>query len=161
MLSEISKYLSYNPENGVFTWVGVPLHGKKELLGTRAGTVHKHGYRVIRLHGKQHRAARLAWLFSNGEWPINTIDHKNGNRDDDRIENLREATKAEQNQNIVRSENSSTGIQGVYFNSGKWRVMIGVSRKLVWLGSYDSKDEAIEARKAGKAKYHPFQPEQR
>ena len=87
----IREYLSYDPETGIFTWIKRP--NPNVPSGTRAGSVNPDtGYRLIHFKRVNYTCGRLAWFFAHGESPDRLIDHINGDRDDNRIANLRPAT---------------------------------------------------------------------
>ena len=83
----LKEILEYNQETGVFT-------RKKKIsssnIGDVAGSVESQGYVIISIKNWPFKAHRLAWFYVHGKWPIDCIDHINGNRADNRIENLRE-----------------------------------------------------------------------
>ena len=87
--------LSYDAVSGLFTWKVSPSRGVK--AGSIAGHVRTDGYVNIRLFYRFYAAHRLAWFYTHGTWPP-IIDHKDGDKANNRLDNLREATKA---QNIV------------------------------------------------------------
>jgi hypothetical protein len=127
----------YNPNTGVF------YHGS----GKKAGTRHCQGYTALSLNGTKFLAHRVAWAFVHGAWPLNTIDHINRNKTDNRILNLREATMTEQTGNISLRTNNSSGVRGVYFNKKdqKWFARIKKDYKYSFLGSFDYKEDATAA----------------
>ena len=124
-----------------------------------AGSIDGLGYRVITVNGKQHKAHRLIFLFVHGRWPKYEIDHINHDRDDNRIENLREATRPENGRNRSPYKNNSSGVVGVCWNkpSKKWQARIRVNGKLIHLGYFHCKEEAARARKEAERRYgfHP------
>jgi hypothetical protein len=73
------------------------------------------GYITIRVIYKSYLAHRLAWLYVHGEWPENLIDHINNNRSDNRICNLRKATKTENNRNTLRGSKNKSGVKSVFW----------------------------------------------
>lgn len=120
------------------------------------------GYLTARIGGVQFSAHRTAWAMHHGEWPAGLIDHINGDRHDNRIDNLRVVTTAENTKNSARSRNNTSGCTGVSFRKRSvrqkpWRAYIKVDRKLVELGQFWTKTEAIAARKEAERRYgfHP------
>ena len=95
-----------------------------------------------------------------GAWPKNEIDHKNGNPIDNHIENLREATREENMQNLKLSIRNKSGYFGVCSikSYSKWGALIRVSGKRINLGYFDDPKIAHEAYLNAKNKYHKFQP---
>ena len=89
----LRELLHYDAETGVFRWKVRPYRTSIQS-GTVAGMIYA-GYRRIRVDGQMYQAHRLAWFYIHGHWPVNLIDHKNTIRDDNRLSNLREATRAE------------------------------------------------------------------
>lgn len=108
----LKDVLVYHAETGVFTWrFGRP----KAAAGSVAGSVNWKGYWIICIDGKQYRAHRLAWLYVHGEMPEHTIDHVNQNKLDNRIENLRMVTNAENHRNMGIQSNNKSGYRGVSY----------------------------------------------
>lgn len=89
------------------------------------------------------------------------IDHINRNKLDNRKQNLRIANKKVNSINRDLQSNNTTGHAGVHFNkkNGKWNARVKVNGKVIWLGSFPTKEEAIAARKAGEEKYYKPQLE--
>lgn len=110
--------LDYNPETGVFKWKN-PNNGPAKK-GAIAGCIHNNGYVKISLHSKQYLAHRLAWLYVYGEWPSKFIDHINGKKYDNRIDNLREASRKDNVGNMFKVT-SSTGFKGVTKNKSNFK----------------------------------------
>jgi HNH endonuclease/AP2 domain len=114
------------------------------------------GYKYCRIFGKPHRAHRLIWAMHYGEMPIGQIDHINGIRDDNRIENLRLVNNQENNKNKRLSANNTSGVMGVCWDKsrGKWSAQIKVDLVRINLGRFDDIELAIAARKAAEVKYN-------
>lgn len=139
------ELLDYDPETGEFRWK-VTRGGVTR--GSIAGYIDPDGYRHIRIAGYLYLAHRLAWLITHGSWPTLEIDHRNVKPGDDRIKNLREATRAQNHQNIgVRSDNTS-GYKGVSFDriNRKWVARIRVTGgRYKNLGRFPFPDQAHAA----------------
>lgn len=161
MTERLREFLSYDPEAGVFLWKAVP--SQRVKVGSVAGSRNGNGYWKIGLDGRKHYAHRLAWLFVHGEWPADEIDHVNGIRDDNRLTNLRQATHAENCQNLSMNGKNRSGHPGVSWcaRDRKWRADIKIHGRTRYIGYYDSIEDAIAARKAAKAEVHSFSPRDR
>lgn len=144
---------------GKVTWlVRRPSYAGKAQPGAEAGWMLKVGYRYLTIDQQDIGAHRVVWLFGTGNWPRGHIDHINGNRGDNRFCNLREATQAENNQNHHgQRSNNTSGVKGVVFDKRrqKWLAQISANRKHYHLGRFDTIEQATEAIRAGRAKYHP------
>ena len=152
-VKQLFNYLHYDPKTGVFTWkVNTARSGK---IGEIAGNVNFRGYRSIWINGLPFLAHRLAWAMSYGEWPALDIDHINQNKSDNRICNLRHASRSENMFNRGKNKNNTSGIKGVTFCkcTGKWRAQIMVNGKTMKIGRFATKEQAAEAYKQ-KAKEH-------
>ena len=154
----LKSLMHYDPDTGVFTWKVAPRRGIS--AGSIAGVIKKDsGYVLVGVSGKEYRAHRLAWLYVFGEFPPYDLDHINRNRSDNRIDNLRMATRAENMQNGSKRKTNTSGHVGVrwYSQAQKWKAEIGVNYKNISLGYHSNLEQAIAARKAGELKYHTFQ----
>jgi hypothetical protein len=123
--SWVRRLFAYDEQTGKLTWA-VPSgrHGRIPI-GTQAGSVHadQDGYksRHVNIGGKQYTVSRLIWAWKTGEWPKQTIDHKNCDSLDDRWENLREANNAQKWNNRKRRD-SATGYKCVvYYSDPRYR----------------------------------------
>lgn len=149
--ARLKELLSYDPLTGIFTNLK---SGKgRKPVGAVVGCPHKDGYTTSMIDGKNYMHHRLAWLYANGVFPPNDIDHINGVRTDNRLVNLRAAERFENNQNIAKA--------GVWFEAGKWRASIHVRGVKHYLGRHEHKPTAEAAYAAAKARLHLFQPTSR
>lgn len=155
---ELKELLHYDPETGVFTW-NITTRGKV-IKGNVAGYRGTWGYICITLRYKHYRAHRLAWLYVTGRLPKHQIDHINGDRLDNRLCNLREATNTENRQNVGKQENNISGFTGVSWDKrkSKWRATIQYNRKHIFLGYFTTPELAYEAYLKAKEQYHTFNP---
>lgn len=149
--------LSYDSRTGIFKWkIRAASHVPK---GSKAGNLDKYGYVRIKILGRDYRAHRLAWLIVYGSFPPDQIDHINGVKHDNRIMNLRAVTHAENSRNRPLYIGNKSGHTGIFYNKRmkKWVAQIGGTRKRVHLGSFENKEDAIEARKIAEINYnyHP------
>jgi hypothetical protein len=151
----LCEVLKYNPETGAFVWRVKT--SSRALVGYTAGVVCKsRDYVLIGLDKRHYLAHRLAWFYVFGVWPMHEIDHINGNKKDNRLSNLRQATRTENCRNVPIPSNNSSGTRGVCFykQTSRWRARINVEKREIGLGYFLTKDDAIEARR--KAELHYF-----
>lgn len=137
--------MEYNPDTGVFTWL--EKIADKVVVGSEAGSKKTDsGYRIIRLFGARYRAHRLAFLYMTGRMP-EQVDHMNHVRDDNRWVNLRECDYASNGKNHPKTVRNATGVVGVSQRpDGKFVARIYVNKKHLFLGAFNTLDEAAEAR---------------
>ena len=119
----IRDTLDYNPETGVLSWKerkDRKVNWNHRWTGKTAGHVHEvTGHIIIQIKGRSaYGAHRLAWVHYYGEWPKDQIDHIDGNRQNNRISNLRCATNSENNRNRGPQSNNLSGYKGVSWHEG-------------------------------------------
>lgn len=159
-VEELRSRLEYNPETGLLYWrKGSPRAGKEAFT-----TINARGYKATTFRPKSGPATtlsahRAAWAIHYGEFPSGSIDHINGDKTDDKIENLRDVTSAENARNASLSGRNKSGVPGVFIHkqTGKWCAQISAFGKHVGLGLFSSQSDAIIARKAAERVlgYHP------
>lgn len=142
--SYLTSILDYNPETGIFVW---KMPRPKIQVGSIAGHIRKgkKPYVHIMIDGKDYSAHRLAWFYVHGIWPNEHIDHINGNHSDNRLVNLREATRSQNKANSIST--NKTGFKGVRFlpwvkNGKQWMAQITFNKKVTYLGSFYTPEEA-------------------
>jgi len=149
-VEELKERFSYDPETGVVIYkVDVAYNVVK---GRVAGSVSKGGYLSVRINGRGYPLHRVIWALHHGEWPPHFIDHRNGVRFDNRIDNLRSATGTQNGHNSAKRSDNTSGHKGVTWNKicRKWRARINHAH----LGQFDSKDDAITARNSAARELH-------
>jgi len=148
---ELRDLLDYNPDTGVFTYRrSVP----RRKAGAPAGGMND-GYLRIRFAGMKHPAHRLAWLYVHGCMPSMDIDHIDGDRMNNRISNLREATRSVNAQNLHKpTAQSESGWLGVTKHFHKFQARIRVDGKLRHIGSFKTPEEAHSAYLEAKRRHH-------
>lgn len=154
----LRKHFKFNPKTGSISWL-LPTSWRVKV-GDEAGSVTVQGYRTIRLFGTLTPAHWLMWFNKHGYWPTEELDHKNGNRQDNRLRNLREGTKLVQSQNQKKYVTNTSGHPNVSWNVGRqrWMAYISIDKRRIMLGQFKEFERACTAAKLGKAKYHAFQP---
>ena len=153
----LRELLHYDVDAGIFTRLIRSTNSVQ--IGDVAGSINSNGYHKIRVDGVEEFSHHLAWLYVYNVWPKDQIDHIDGNRANNRLVNLREATQSQnlQNQRKAQSDNKS-GLLGAYWNkkAKTWFSQIKVNGKSISLGCYDSKEDAHRAYLASKVELHKF-----
>jgi len=129
--------------------------GRHNCAGKVAGRLTPYGYVSVEVNGKPHQAHRLIWVYHNGNTDF-YIDHINGIRSDNRIENLRPCTKTQNAHNRKKCKRNSTGVKGIRLrsDSGKFEARITLNKKRVVLGSYENLEFAELVVIMAREKYH-------
>ena len=151
---KVRELLDYDPETGVFTWRVAKGRKSKGML---AGCIDHYGYVQIGIDGTHYKGHRIAWLITNGAWPSEHIDHRNGVRNDNRSANLREASQSINMQNLLRPmEGNTSGFLGVCWDTEKQSFMaqIKTKGKNKFLGRFTDPNEAHAAYLDAKRRLH-------
>lgn len=143
--SRLRDVLDYNPETGEFRW-RVALSSCAPA-GSLAGCKSPEKYVRIRIDGKLYHGHRLAWLYVHGEWPARGLDHRNLQRGDNRIANLRPANQSQNCANRGLDKANTSGIKGVSWwdARGKWVAKIECKKRKYTLGYFGTKEAAAIA----------------
>lgn len=139
---KVRELLDYDPETGVFTWRVAK--GRKSK-GMPAGCIDHYGYVQIGIDGTRYKGHRIAWLIVTGAWPNDEIDHVNGVKNDNRLENLREANRFTNMQNLLRPmEGNTSKLLGVCWDTARqsFIAQIRVKGKNKFLGRFADPSEA-------------------
>ena len=140
-LAELQEVFEYNSATGAFKWKKTL--SNRAIQGATAGAA-KDGYVVIRYKNVLYRAHRFAYYFHTGVDPVEmTIDHKDGNRSNNAITNLRVATYKDQQGNRPKPTNNTSGSVGVCFDKAKNKWMARLCGKFI--GYFTEKEKAAAA----------------
>lgn len=150
--SKLKEILEYSPETGEFTYI---VRRGYMTAGEVAGSVNGHGYKQIKFEGKLQQSHRLAFLYMTGAWPVGEVDHKDTDRLNNKWDNLRDVGIVVNRRNKSKHKNNTSGVIGVSWNkvSGTWQAHIGVDGKLIGLGNFVHKEDAILARMTAEKEY--------
>lgn len=147
--ARLRELLHYDPLTGVFTRVVDVGPRKDQKAGSVAGGENQEGYVQIQVDGKHYLAHRLAWFYVHGEWPEPECDHKDTIRNHNWLDNLRPATRSENEQNQRKA-------RGVYWNkpNSKWHAQIKLNGRSKHLGYFSTAEAAHAAYLTAKRKLH-------
>ena len=154
----LRERLVYNPVTGRLMWRyhdAMPKKWNARWAENEAfATKHNEGYRQGKIDGTTYLAHRVAFAVYYGHWPVDMIDHINGDKADNRIANLREATNSENQSNRPKPKNNTSGFKGVTRNSSGWVAQIKLNSKLHYLGTFKSPEQASKVYIDAAAKMH-------
>ena len=151
----LRELLDYNPITGLFTWRRT--HHPKCQKGAVAGTKGTAQYTVICIDRVLHYAHRLAFLHVTGEWPVELVDHRDGDKHNNAWANLRNGPQALNMQNRKRATKASkTGVLGVMKRRNRFVAQVSSQTGNAFVGSYKTIEEAQEAYLARKRETHEF-----
>lgn len=151
---ELKRHLHYDPETGIFT--RLISNSNIVKVGSIAGSKNHKGYLQIQINSKVYGAHRLAWLYVNGEFPVNQTDHINCIKDDNRIVNLRDANSSQNKLNVGANKNNTSGFKGVAFHkeANKWVAQAWLNGKKHYLGLFTTPELASVSYQAFATKHH-------
>lgn len=150
--------LNYDPDTGIFHWKARSDRSPQwngRFAGARAFISQRHGYMVAEINNRPVSAHRAAMAMTTGAWPDGEVDHINGDRADNRLENLRCVDRATNAKNQKKSVANSSGVTGVHFynQTQKWQAKICVDRRQHHLGFFDKFEDAVAVRKIAEIKH--------
>lgn len=151
---ELQQALYFNPRTGVFRWK-FKRPGRCRGVGNVAGSKRVNGYISISINGSSFYAHRLAWLWVYGFMP-RYLDHVDGNKENNAINNLRIASKSQNGFNRGKAGHNTSGYKGVYWDgrSKAWFGKFVVLGTQITTGYFKSKKSAAEAYDDAVVKYH-------
>ena len=124
-------------------------------FGDEAGSISNHGYRQVSINNKLYLQHRLIWIM-HGNDPEDCLDHIDGDKLNNRIENLRVATVSQNAMNRKRYSNNTSGIKGVNWdkNRSRWQGRVEIKSKLYTTSYFKDKEECAKAVRELRAKLH-------
>lgn len=150
---ELQALLHYDADTGVFTWKQTK--GPRAVKGDVAGTDFE-GYVRIKINSEKYLAHRLAWLYVYGYFSEDMLDHINQNKSDNRICNLREASRSENLFNKGKTKANTSGVKGASWDKRNkvYLARLSVNNRKIYLGRFKTISEAEAVLTANRQKYH-------
>ncbi len=170
-VAELAKLVRYEPETGRFYWLarspsdfgsarGYAISVRRRPPGSEALNVGKGaGYLTAWIDGYNYYAHAVGWALTHGDW-AELVDHIDGDRQNNKLSNLRAVTKSENAKNMKRFRTNTSGVTGVALqkSTGKWIAQIGGKKDgSSYIGSFDKFEDAVAARKEAEKQrgFHP------
>ena len=147
-IATLKELFEYDEDAGSLVWRKPRTWRAKP--GARAGWVEKHGHIAVRIDGRTYKAHRIVFAIVHGRWPNGSIDHRDGDPQNNHISNLRECTHAQNVHNSCIARNNTSGAKGVSWGSDRsaWVAQISVNGRNIRLGSFKTVAEASHAYQA-------------
>jgi len=148
--------LRYEAETGRVFWC--QSLSKRAAAGREAGTINGDGRRQVSIDGRRYLTHRIVWLIVHGAWPAHEIDHIDGDKLNNRVENLRDATRTINAQNTRHARrHSRSGLLGAFWfkRDATWVSKIRIGGHMTHLGYFDTPEKAHAAFVAAKRKHQP------
>ncbi|MEJ0093319.1 MAG: HNH endonuclease [Methylocella sp.] len=151
----LKEVLHYDPETGLWIWREKTAPKSHIQVGDEAGDIQSNGYVRIQIDGLRYLAHRLAVFYMTGRWPEHQVDHWDLNKSNNRWSNLREATNGQNMANTSLRRDSSSSFKGVSRHSDdrKWWARIQVRGRRIYLGCFDTREDAHAAYIAAAAEH--------
>jgi hypothetical protein len=168
---ELKELIDYNPDSGIFTWKSRSSKNCKSNIldswnsrytNTIAGSksLNKSSgkfYSNIYIFDKKYKAHRLAFLFMNGKFPEDQVDHEDGNGLNNKWSNLKESNSIDNSKNHRKRINNSSGYTGVCFRSDRNKYVAFINNlegNKIHLGQFSNFHEALKIRKEAELEYN-------
>lgn len=150
----LKEILHYNPTTGIWTWLKTAAN-KRRFVGGDAGSVDSKGYPIIKINSSLYKSHRFAWLYMTGGWPMGDLDHRDRDPSNCRWENLRQASRVQNNINNEKNLGRS-GLKGAAWseNDQKWKSSIRVNGNRIHLGYFDDAQQAHEVYRQASLTHH-------
>lgn len=143
----IDHFFRYDEDSGLFVSI---------VDGGRDERVNEEGYRLITIDGISYLSHRCVWIINFGHDPVLDIDHRDGVRGNNRVSNLRTASKSQNAMNRKKNSRNTSGFKGVSWEKreGKWKAEIRKGKKRVFRKFFDCINEANDAVRKARIEIH-------
>lgn len=151
-IDAVRAAVDYDPKTGVFRRRRTRGRWK---AGEVVGTVNHNGYLIIPIGPQRCFAHKIAIFLATGQMPA-SVDHINGDKQDNRLANLRPCNHAQNGANMKVKVTNSSGVKGVSFDkvNRRWKASLTVNRKQITVGRFDTLEEARAAIFAARNQHH-------
>ena len=148
----LNHLFEYDKETGNLIW---KIQNQGARKGSIAGALRPDGRYQIAINKKLYLTHRLVFLMHKGYLP-EILDHINNDAGDNRIENLRAASRSQNAYNSKLASNNKSGYKGVFWlkENKKWRAGITFNKKAIYLGCFDNVEEAAEVVRKAREELH-------
>lgn len=143
--ARLMELLEYKPKEGIFIR---RINRGSKLAGSIAGALNVYNYIQVSVDSKIYREARLAWLYMTGKWPSGVVDHIDGDRNNDKWENLRDVSHK------INCQNQRRSTLGTTRNGSGWLSQIQSDGIYNYLGTFRTQEQAHAAYVIAKRELH-------
>jgi hypothetical protein len=152
----LREMIDYNPETGDMVWKEREGRARGRATAGQPVGCPRPPYRTVNIYRNKLYVHRVAFALTHGRWPEPFCDHINGNPEDNRACNLREATHLESAHNIRGHKRSRSGVKGVAWHpkNRRWTTRVSHNRRTFTFGCYATVEEAAQAVRAGRERLH-------
>lgn len=151
----LHEAFDYCPDTGALTRK-IPSRGLRSKAGDAVGGLTKAGYTQVVLDGRHYFAHRIIWKMQTGMEPPPVIDHRDGDNDNNRWGNLREATPTGNSCNAKRRSDNTSGFKGLSYDRKrkKWRAYIIMDRQQNDIGRFVCFGKALKSMQTARRDLH-------
>ena len=148
----LNELCTYDKETGKLYWKAAR---QGVTVGKEAGALDKNGYSILRINYKRYRTHRVVFLMHKGYLPV-VLDHIDGDRANNRLDNLRPASLHQNQYNRKLNNNNKTGFKGVSYNAKQKMFIAAINHQgqRISLGSYNTPEEADKVVRAAREELH-------
>ena len=148
----LNELFTYDRETGKLYWKSAR---QGVTVGKEAGALDKEGYSILRMNYKRYRTHRVVFLMHKGYLPV-VLDHIDGDRANNRLDNLRPASLSQNQYNRKLNKNNKSGFKGVTYNSRSKMFYASIKHQTqrIFLGSYNTPEEADAVVRAAREELH-------